>query len=239
MNKLPNLKLLCANEAEAKWATSKLYALLPDAQQTTAYLSDIYWLYYNANTDNFGYDTDSEYDTETGGTTSKGCYPERTIYKVSELMTPLQDGAYQIEDSAGKEWLEFLLLKFLLQGVMELSEYTQALDYLPKIRQLRKGNYRGSVGNKSGWDMRADFDYEIPKIYQHTVSEVVTTHQLLNQKYLVKVDSEYKEVYILPNKVNPYSSHPNLVRVVDLIGEKFYWVYEWDLYSNSKKGDLK
>lgn len=250
MNKLPDLKLLCVNETEAKWATSKLYALLPDASTTTANLSAIYWLYYNANTNNFGYDTDSEYDLETGGVTDKGCYPERIVYKVSELMTPLQDGAYQIEDSAeGKKWLEFLLIKFVLQDVMSLTEYEQATRYLPKIRQLRKGNYNGSVDNTNGWDIREGFEYGLPKIYQHTdkvfdystsshtVLSVTNLVDLFNQKYLVKIDSAYVEVYIVPNAKTP-NGNTDLVRVVDLVGEKFYWVYRSDIYSNNT-GDLK
>ena len=76
---------------------------------------------------------------------------------------------------------------------------------------------------------------KLPDLKLLCENETVATHhpELFKNVYLVKIDTTYKEVRVV--STNP--SNTELVRVVDLEAEKFYWVYRKDLFTNV--GDLK
>lgn len=246
--RLPDTTFIVDNATEAAWIVDKLKEVYKEQKVLSCLPVGSYGsVGFIYTTRNYKYGASNDLQIEWNSKTSFGLesYTSNKVYKVSNLMTPLEDGAYQIEQTpAGKEWLEMLLLKFLLQGAMDLKEYVTASDHVHRIKQLRKGDYKGSVGNKSGWDCRENFDYKMKKIYQYDrglpkIDEITPAKALptnladpFKTKYLVKINSTYTEVYIVPNVKIP-NSNPNLVRVVDLIGEQFYWVYKKDLFTNT------
>ena len=253
MNKLPDTTFTINNATEAVWIVDKLKEVYKgqtvlNCLPTSAY--DTAGFIYT--TRNYSHTAKNDLQIEWNKKTSYnglGCYPNNKSYKVSDLMLPLQDGAYQIEQTiGGKEWLDFLLLKFLLQGVINLKEYNQMKSAV--IAQLYKHSHVW------GYSSSEYLNTGLPSMYQRSSAETSRStieftnlgetplgkfnsspqeiNSCLNTKYLAKIGCTYVEVSVISTNPN----NPDLLRVVDLAGVRFYWVYKRDLYSNTL-GDSK